>query len=440
MPGLHYSKFIPPSLAMSELVCQKLDNDATDMLIDKWLERPHRPDSYYDWFQRVRERKHAANALARRDQILLWNKGVFVPENIFTRTVDTGRLIPLDRTWVTHVYHHRSMKRLTMMPVIFSMVCTHPHCRARRQAPEVPQLPELMLLRGMHDRGCDEIYVIVTDLKRHEMDQVSEYFQYVCQNTSSGYCKSSAEQKINHDLPVRDAGAPDWPPGGETTHETEEMNLVAKYFSISSFMVGHRKVGSPNTLDRNRRTPCFPQIDLTLRAILHEKRPPFIVLFSHQTMSYSQILFANPHFVPSHDVYHDFPSGCPNPGCTDNCCELIRFPKHGPSTAAVLCTSTKKTKTKKMRYRYGRRARRKEMCNWIDCDVCFSDDPPPTGEGSSEGSSEGSEASAEHGAGARTSYAGLVCSRCKLVKYCSADHQRLDWDEHRRVCAKPAEE
>ena len=122
MPGRHYSKFIPPSLAMSELECQKLDNDATDMLIDKWLERPHRPDSYYDWFQRVRERKHLANATVRRDQVLLWNKGVFVPENIFTRTVDTGRLIPLDRTWVTHVYHHRSMKRLTMMPVIFSMV------------------------------------------------------------------------------------------------------------------------------------------------------------------------------------------------------------------------------------------------------------------------------------------------------------------------------
>ena len=126
MPGRHYSKFIPPSLAMSELVCQKLDNDATDMLIDKWLERPHRPDSYYEWFQRVRERKHIANANSRRDQILLWNKGVFVPENIFTRTVDTGRLIPLDRTWVTHVYHHRSMKRLTMMPVIFSMVSPAP--------------------------------------------------------------------------------------------------------------------------------------------------------------------------------------------------------------------------------------------------------------------------------------------------------------------------
>lgn len=122
MPGRHYSKFIPPSLSMSELICQKLDNDATDLLIDKWLERPHRPDAYYDWFQRVRERRHAATANVRREQILLWNKGIFVPENIFTRTVDTGRLIPLDRTWVTHVYHHKSMSRLNMMPVIFSMV------------------------------------------------------------------------------------------------------------------------------------------------------------------------------------------------------------------------------------------------------------------------------------------------------------------------------
>ncbi|RDX42639.1 hypothetical protein OH76DRAFT_1362457 [Lentinus brumalis] len=376
MPGRHYSKFIPPSLAMSELECQKLDNDATDMLIDKWLERPHRPDSYYDWFQRVRERKHLANASARRDQVLLWNKGVFVPENIFTRTVDTGRLIPLDRTWVTHVYHHRSMKRLTMMPVIFSM------------------LPELMLLRGMHDRGCDEIYVIVTDLKRHEMDQVTDYFKYVCQNTAQGYCKPSVEQKINHD-----------------------------YILLN------------NALDR--RTPCFPQIDLTLRAILHEKRPPFIVLFSHQTMSYSQILFAHPSFVPSKDMYYDFPSGCPNPGCTDNCCELIRFPKLGPENAAVLSPSSRK----KVRYRYGRRARSKEMCNWIECDVCFSDErdtlPSSGSEGSSEGSVEGSDHGSDYSTGSSKAFTGLVCSRCKLVKYCSADHQRRDWEEHKRACAKP---
>ena len=61
------------------------------------------------------------------------------------------------------------------------------------------QLPELMLLRGMYDRGCDNVYVIVTDLKRSEMDQVTEYFKYVCHNAVGGACKASVEQRINHD-------------------------------------------------------------------------------------------------------------------------------------------------------------------------------------------------------------------------------------------------
>lgn len=121
MAQKRYSPIHAPTLSMSELVCKTLDCDATDLLIDKWLE--HRNDAYWDWFQRVRERKHVANA-AKKGQVLLWNKGAFVPENIFCRTVDTGRLIPLDRTWTTHVYHHKSMqeRRFSMMPVVFTMV------------------------------------------------------------------------------------------------------------------------------------------------------------------------------------------------------------------------------------------------------------------------------------------------------------------------------
>jgi hypothetical protein len=101
---------------------KSLDHASTDMLIDKWLE--HHNDAYWDWFQGVRERKHAVNA--KNSQLLVWNKGEFVPENIFCRTVDSGRLIPLDRTWTTHVYHHRSMmeRKLSMMPVVFTMVCS----------------------------------------------------------------------------------------------------------------------------------------------------------------------------------------------------------------------------------------------------------------------------------------------------------------------------
>lgn len=79
----------------------------------------------------MRERKHqhihSENAEQRGNpnkQLILWSKGDFMPENVFCRTVDTGRLIPLDRTWTTHVYHHRTMqdRKLSMMPVVFTMV------------------------------------------------------------------------------------------------------------------------------------------------------------------------------------------------------------------------------------------------------------------------------------------------------------------------------
>ena len=82
------------------------------------------------------------------------------------------------------------------------------------------------------------------------------------------------------------------------------------------------------------------------------------------------------------------------------------------------------------------------MGNWIECEVCFADSDVPVAngsEGSTEGSMEGSEASLDDPMGHVKTFSGLVCSRCKLVKYCSADHQRRDWEEHKRVCAKPPE-
>ncbi|KAI6012138.1 hypothetical protein PISMIDRAFT_677076 [Pisolithus microcarpus 441] len=362
----HYSALSQPALEMSELVCKTLDHDATDILIDKWLE--HRNDAYWEWFQNIRLRKHAANTLKR--QVIAWNKGDFVPENIFCRTVDTSRLIPLDRTWTTHVYHHRSMqdRKLSMMPVVFTM------------------LPELMLLRGMHDHGCDDVYIIVTDVKKQEMDDITDYFKLVCRYAYGKKCKPSRECQIQY----------------------EHMRLT-------------------HTLLRQRRAPCFPQIDLTFRAILYEKRPPFIILFSHQTTSYSQILFTHSLFVPAEDIFYDFPSGCPNPCCNDDC-EMIRFPRRGIEGAVILSV--------KRGGKYGKRIRAKEMCNWVDCTVSFSED---TRQGDGETSSEGSQSNGNNRECSNGSTKnGLVCSKCRLVKYCSPEHQKKDWEEHRRVCAKPA--
>jgi len=194
----HYSIFSPPSLSMTELVKTTLDHDSTDMLIDKWLEhRSNGHDAYYEWFRDVRERKHAHAS----KQTVAWNKGDFAPENIFCRTVDTGRLIPLDRTWTTHVYHHHSMqeRKLSMMPVVFTMACVYLFSKISFAHHLLIQLPELMLLRGMHDTGCDEIFIIVTDLKRQEMDDVTEYFKLVCRYCFGRSCKPSMEARIQHE-------------------------------------------------------------------------------------------------------------------------------------------------------------------------------------------------------------------------------------------------
>jgi hypothetical protein len=181
----NYTIFSPPLLSMSELVKTTLDHDSTDELIDQWLDhRNGGHDAYYEWFMDVRERRHLAHAQRSQlvqmqregfggegwkmngngkqtngngnlnekqtngngngkqanangkqnlgvkntnmqtKQMVAWNKGEFAPENVFCRTVDTGRLIPLDRTWTTHVYHHHSMRerKLGMMPVVFTMV------------------------------------------------------------------------------------------------------------------------------------------------------------------------------------------------------------------------------------------------------------------------------------------------------------------------------
>ncbi|KAE9408843.1 hypothetical protein BT96DRAFT_962515 [Gymnopus androsaceus JB14] len=341
----YYSLFRPSTLS-SELVKISLDQQDTSDLIDKWLEH-RRQDCYTEC------------------SLVIWTKGELQAENIFCRTVDTSRLLPLRRTWTTNVYYHSSIhdRKRPMMPVVFTM------------------LPELMLLRAMHDVGCDDIYIIVTDLTRTEMDAVTEYFKLVCRHAFGRVCKPSMERRIQH----------------------EHMRIT-------------------HTLNRQRRTPCFPQIDLTLRTILYDKRPPFIVLFSPQPASYSQILFTHHSYVPDEEVFFDYPTGCPNPSCTDHC-EMLRFPRRGLETANVLEI--------KRGGKFGRRVKQRMMCNWIHCDVCFGEEPLGKSASGSSQKSESSESSVEQRA-----ILGQLCSKCRLVRYCSLEHQKQDWAEHRRVCVK----
>jgi hypothetical protein len=102
---------------------------------------------------------------------------------------------------------------------------------------------------------------------------------------------------------------------------------------------------------------------------------------------------------------------------------MIRFPRRGLEGAVVLSI--------KRGGRNGKKIKAKEMCNWIDCDVCFNETTVLTNE-----SSEGSQSSMDSGKAAPVGVRGLTCSKCKLVKYCSVDHQRKDYGEHKRMCQK----
>jgi hypothetical protein len=51
--------------------------------------------------------------------------------------------------------------------------------------------------RGMHDHGSDDVYIIVTDMKRQEMEDVTAYFQLVCAHTAKPHpIKPSVEREI----------------------------------------------------------------------------------------------------------------------------------------------------------------------------------------------------------------------------------------------------
>lgn len=62
--------------------------------------------------------------------------------------------------------------------------------------------------------------------------------------------------------------------------------------------------------------PAFPGWTSS-SAILYERHPLFIVLFSYQTTSYLQVFFTHPLFVPTANIF-DIPLGCPNPCCMED--------------------------------------------------------------------------------------------------------------------------
>ena len=120
-----------------------------------------------------------------------------------------------------------------------------------------------MILRGMHDIGCDEIFIIVTDLKRQEMDDVTEYFKLVCRHAYGRTCKPSIAQRIQAERMWRDPFS-SFPP----------TNL--RLSQISDCRIPSSSNGAPHASPRST-SPCAPSCMRSSRAsscCSRIKRPP----------------------------------------------------------------------------------------------------------------------------------------------------------------------
>lgn len=118
--GDRYPIIAAPPLSMSELICKTYEDNVASALLDAWFKRHHK--QFSDWFEKLRGGHEIPHR--QRGQLLAWNTGEFAPENIFCRTVDTARVIPLDRTWTTHIYYHKIWRdhEQHLLKLLLSMV------------------------------------------------------------------------------------------------------------------------------------------------------------------------------------------------------------------------------------------------------------------------------------------------------------------------------
>ncbi|KAF8951298.1 hypothetical protein BDZ97DRAFT_1932535 [Flammula alnicola] len=216
------------------------------------------------WFRRVAQGPNAVRSMSTNNRmnsrLISWKTGKkFVPENLFFRTVDTSRLLPvaladfriqwyaLKDTWA---WLEGRKKQAGLEP------------REAWQAMVLSGLMfQLVVMRNMHDYGCGDIPVVVTTWSSDQLDRALEYWTQL----STG----------------------EW-------SEEEQRN---KFLEIDNSWCLHVQ-------------PCFTQADLLVRALLSDPEvgyvPRFIVFMSVDTKVKARALFMHPSFRPPQALVETF--------------------------------------------------------------------------------------------------------------------------------------
>ncbi|KAJ6569577.1 hypothetical protein B0H19DRAFT_1136097 [Mycena capillaripes] len=234
---------------------------------------------YQAWYRGVATGKDAVvdtqsteNSVFENCRLIAWKMGKpFKAENLFFRTVDSGRLLPMYLAdFRIQFYAHRSFyEQLDAGPGgrkkwIYSTLSSYLH--------------KILVLRNMHDKGGADIPIILTAWGDAHIERAMNYWA----DLSKG--------------------------------EWSEDEQRARYSECE-------------VICRNNSLPCFPQTDILVRALLSDPEvgyvPPFIVIHSALPEGKTCVLFTKPLHFPLRSITDNWPDSCNSPGCTRTDCSPI---------------------------------------------------------------------------------------------------------------------
>ncbi|KAJ3529391.1 hypothetical protein NMY22_g9016 [Coprinellus aureogranulatus] len=250
---------------------------------------------WYMWYKRVATgttavRETIADGRIPNARLMAWNpKKSWDPDNLFFRSLDTCRLLPMDC----------AVFRIQM----YASTCTWQYLEdigkdneRRKKDGErrigfdtykdmflLTMMHEILVARCFHDRGGADIPIIMVHWNKAQMDAACTYW--------------------------RELSKGEW---------TEEEKLE-KYKDLGFY------------LQRSGARPALEEVDRVLRALVHDPAvgyvPPFTILFNVLQDEKARFIFTRPEFEIPQSLMHDIPQCCNAPGCVDRDCGAFDWEK-----------------------------------------------------------------------------------------------------------------
>ncbi|KAJ7480088.1 hypothetical protein B0H11DRAFT_2026489 [Mycena galericulata] len=313
----------PALISRCELVNHELGIDSVSEILkitfddmEKVWEDAGSP--YQKWYRSVATGKEAivdealvAIGAFEHSRLIAWKTGKpFQPDNLFFRTVDSGRLLPMHLAdfRVQYFAHKFDLERVDRVP------------GGRKKWASlllVPYLHQLLVLRNMHDRGGGDIPVIITSWDEKRTNLSMDYWVDLSK--------------------------------GEWSEEEERK----RYQECDNFC--------------RHNLPCFFQTNMLVRALLSDPAvgyvPPFIVFHSVIPGGKTCVLFTHPLHVPPPSLIRNLPGSCNGPECPNDRCAAIDM-----NASHCLVANSRMVRE------WDTVLPRRVVCNLWGCNIAYSED------------------------------------------------------------------